>query len=112
MSPLVTTVPMARNTSTFNNYPYLVKLTILVALFFIAFLFTGYVNAADMFAGGKQDVIDATSSDSMLYLVITALSLIVAMIAGVTTKNWFAAVGGFAASMIFLKVGMGMVGLG
>lgn len=111
MSPLVTTVPMARNAFLFNTSPYRVKLVVLAALFFVLFLFTGYANAVDIFASAKTDIKEATSTDSTLYLAITALSLIVAVITGVTTKNWFAAVGGFAASMIFISAGMKMVGL-
>ena len=111
MSPLVSTAPMARNASLFNTSPYLVKLMVLVALFFVMFLFTGYANAADIFASAKSDITEATSTDSALYLAITVLSLVVAVIAGITTKNWFAAIGGFAASMIFISAGMKMVGL-
>ena len=110
MSTLVTTVPMARNVSLFNTSPYLLKLMILVALFFMMFLFTGNAHA-DIFASAKTDITSATGKDSTLYLAITVLSLIVALITGITTKNWFAAIGGFAASMIFISAGMKMVGL-
>ncbi|GEK16058.1 hypothetical protein [Aliivibrio fischeri] len=91
---------------------YLVKFALLMALFALLFIFTGHANAADIFAGAKSDITEATNTDSTLYLAITALSLIVAVITGVTTKNWFGAIGGFAASMIFISAGMKMVGLG
>ncbi|MUK51127.1 hypothetical protein [Aliivibrio fischeri] len=110
MSTLVTTVPMVRNASLFNISPYLVKLMVLVTLFFVMLLSTGYAHA-DIFASAKTDITSATGKDSTLYLAITALSLIVALITGITTKNWFAAIGGFAASMIFISAGMKMVGL-
>ncbi len=94
------------------NNTYLIKFLLLSALFFMLFMLTGHAHAADIFAGAKTDITEATNTDSTLYLAITALSLIVAVITGVTTKNWFGAIGGFAASMIFISAGMKMVGLG
>lgn len=86
------------------------KLTGLMIFCFVSFLFTGYAHA-DMFSAGKQEIVNATNSDSTLYLTITVISLAVAVITGLMTKNWFGAIGGFMASMIFIKVGMAMVGI-
>lgn len=87
---------------------YLLKMMLLCAVTFAFFFFTGNAHA-DIFSDAKVDIIASTAEGSALYMAITALSLIIALITGITTKNWFGAVGGFAASMIFLSVGMSMV---
>ncbi|MBE8574089.1 hypothetical protein [Vibrio sp. OPT18] len=104
------------NTLTMPNTAFIernaswVKLALLVSFFGIMLFFTGNAHA-DIFASGKAEITAATDSNSTLYMVITVISLAVALITGITTKNWFGAIGGFMASMIFLKVGMAMVGL-
>lgn len=104
-------LPISASNSTFAERHFnFIKLALLISFFGVMFFFTGNAHA-DIFAAGKTEIVSATNSDSTLYMVITVISLAVALITGVTTKNWFGAIGGFMASMIFLNIGMTMVGL-
>ncbi|EEZ39152.1 hypothetical protein VDA_000168 [Photobacterium damselae subsp. damselae CIP 102761] len=42
---------------------------------------------------------------------MTVTGLAVSAVTGFITKNWFAAIGGFFAGMIFLNVAAGVIGL-
>lgn len=104
------------NTLTMPNTAFIernaawVKFALLISFFSVMFFFTGNAHA-DIFAAGKAEIQASTGTDSTLYLAMTVVSLAVAVITGITTKNWFAAIGGFMASMIFIKIGMTYVGL-
>ncbi|GIU52667.1 hypothetical protein TUM4438_45930 [Shewanella sairae] len=82
----------------------------LVVLMALTMLFTGEAHA-DLFAGGKDQIKQATNSDSTLYLAMMVIGLAAAAVTGFVTKNWFAAIGGFAAGVIFVNVAMGIIGL-
>ena len=68
-------------------------------------------RADDLFDGGKQEMIDNFGSDSNFHTIIMIVSLVIALVTGVFTKNWIAAIGGFAAFLIFFNVAGGWVGL-
>ncbi|EEZ39047.1 hypothetical protein [Photobacterium damselae] len=87
-------------------------MTALLALFPVAMTFVpDLAYAADMFAEGKQEIIDSTGKDSTLWFSMTAVGLAFALVLGFTTKNWFAAIGGFFIGMIFMNVAAGFIGL-
>lgn len=66
---------------------------------------------ADLFQAGKDQIKSSTNSDSTLWFAMTVVGLAVAAITGFVTKNWFAAIGGFFAGIIFLNVAGGIIGL-
>ncbi len=67
--------------------------------------------ANDLFASGK-DAVKATAGDgSGVETAMLSFSAIASAVLGITTRNWFAAVGGFAGGMIFWEVIKPLVGL-
>lgn len=82
----------------------------LLSLFVLSlFLIGNPAFAADIFAEGKQDIKDATSDTSTLYYALQAFAICASAIFGVQQKNWFGAIGGFAAFQIFLGAAIGML---
>ena len=82
-----------------------------IALLALMVLFASNAHAVDLFAAGKTQIQDATGSDSTLYLAMMVIGLATAAITGFVTKNWFAGIGGFAAGVIFVNIGMSIVGI-
>lgn len=85
-----------------------------LAMFFLPYLAhaanpTG--AGTDMFAAGKGQIKASAGSGSTLWFAMTVVGLAVAAVTGFVTKNWFAAIGGFFAGMIFLNVTGGIIGL-
>ena len=83
----------------------------LVAFIALMVFFAGNAHAIDLFASGKEQIKTTTNSESTLYLAMMVIGLAAAAVTGFVTKNWFAAIGGFAAGVIFVNVAMGIIGL-
>ncbi|SON51583.1 type IV conjugative transfer system pilin TraA [Vibrio tapetis] len=77
-----------------------------------ALLVTQPTLAADLFAGGKQAVKDTAGKGSLVETAMLGTGLLGAVVTGLMTRNWFAALGGFAGGSILWNVGAPMVGLG
>jgi type IV conjugative transfer system pilin TraA len=67
--------------------------------------------ATDLFAGGKTTIKDTAGEDSAAEMAILTAGALGAAATGFMTRNWFAAVGGFAGGMIFWEVIKPLVGL-
>jgi len=67
--------------------------------------------ATDLFAGGKATIKDTAGEDSAAEMAILTAGALGAAATGFMTRNWFAAVGGFAGGMIFWEVIKPLVGL-
>ncbi|HIF9334017.1 hypothetical protein ACPV30_18310 [Photobacterium damselae] len=84
----------------------------LFALLAVAMMFVpDMAYATDMFAAGKEQIQASTGKDSTLWFSMTLVGLAFAAVLGFTTKNWFAAIGGFFIGMIFMNVAAGIIGL-
>ncbi|MGR5283536.1 hypothetical protein [Photobacterium damselae] len=70
-----------------------------------------YAVGDDMFVAGKEQIKASTGKNSTLWFSMTLVGLAFAAVLGFTTKNWFAAIGGFFIGMIFLNVAAGIIGL-
>lgn len=70
-----------------------------------------FAFATDIFAAGKTKIQASAGTDSTLWFAMTVVGLAVAAVTGFMTKNWFAAIGGFFAGMIFLNVAASIIGL-
>lgn len=82
----------------------------LLSLFVLSlFLIGNPAYAADIFAGGKQEIKDATSDDSTLYYALQGSAIAASAWFGIQQKNWFGAIGGFAVFQIFLGAAMAML---
>ncbi|MEG3223301.1 type IV conjugative transfer system pilin TraA [Vibrio gigantis] len=68
--------------------------------------------AADIFASGKQAMKDTAGKGSSVETAMLGTGLVGAVITGLMTRNWFAAVGGFIGGSILWNVGAPLVGLG
>ncbi|GLO64197.1 hypothetical protein MACH09_47050 [Vibrio sp. MACH09] len=67
--------------------------------------------AADIFGAGKAIIKDTAGTGSTIETAMLGTGLAGAAVTGFMTRNWFGAVGGFAAGNILWKVGAPMVGL-
>lgn len=67
--------------------------------------------ADDIFASGKEIIKAAAGKGSTIEMAMLTSGLFVGAVAGFTTRNWMAAVGGFAGGMIFWNVTAPLVGL-
>ncbi|MGR5187293.1 type IV conjugative transfer system pilin TraA [Photobacterium damselae] len=72
---------------------------------------SAWAVGTDMFSAGKDQIKGSAGKDSTLWFAMTVVGLAVAAVTGFITKNWFAAIGGFFAGMIFLNVAAGIIGL-
>jgi type IV conjugative transfer system pilin TraA len=68
--------------------------------------------AEDLFASGKDSFKASAGEGSMVEMAVLGFGLLGAAVLGFSTRNWFAAVGGFFGGMLFWEVGTGLVGLG
>lgn len=90
----------------------------MIALFalFSAIMFfmpdSAWASGTDLFKAGKEQISASAGSSSTLWFAMTVVGLAVSAVTGFVTKNWFAAIGGFFAGMIFLNVAAGVIGLG
>lgn len=69
------------------------------------------VHAADPFAPAKSEIVDTVGTGSTAQFAILAVGLCAAAVGGFLTKNWGGAIGGFIVGVIFVNVGMKVVGL-
>ncbi|MEZ9692390.1 type IV conjugative transfer system pilin TraA [Vibrio lentus] len=67
--------------------------------------------AADLFATGKDMVKETAGDDSGIETAMLGFSALSAAVVGITSRNWFGAVGGFAGGMMFWEVVKPLVGL-
>ncbi|WP_045589820.1 type IV conjugative transfer system pilin TraA [Vibrio vulnificus] len=67
--------------------------------------------ATDLFAGGKATIKSTAGDDSAAEMAMLTAGALGAAVLGFTTRNWFAAIGGFAGGMIFWEVIKPLVGL-
>lgn len=72
---------------------------------------SAWAAGTDLFSTGKEQIKASTNKDSTLWLSMTIVGLAVAAITGFVTKNWFAAIGGFFAGIIFLNVASSIIHL-
>ncbi|CAH1547365.1 type IV conjugative transfer system pilin TraA [Vibrio harveyi] len=77
-----------------------------------AILVTQPALAADIFASGKQAIKDTAGKGSSVETAMLGTGLVGAVVTGLMTRNWFAALGGFAGGSILWNVGAPLVGLG
>ncbi|MFS1904481.1 type IV conjugative transfer system pilin TraA (plasmid) [Vibrio lentus] len=68
-------------------------------------------TATDLFASGKDMVKKTAGDGSGVETAMLAFSAISAAVVGITSRNWFGAVGGFAGGMMFWNVVKPLVGL-
>ncbi|ARC95102.1 type IV conjugative transfer system pilin TraA (plasmid) [Vibrio coralliilyticus] len=83
---------------------------LLLALFTVL-LSTQPAIAADIFASGKTAIKESAGKGSMVETAMLGSGLIGATVLGLTTRNWYAAAGGFVGGNIFWAVGAPLVGL-
>ena len=67
--------------------------------------------ATDLFASGKDMVKKNVGDDSEVESAMLGFSALSAAVVGITSRNWFGAVGGFAGGMIFWETVKPLVGL-
>jgi type IV conjugative transfer system pilin TraA len=67
--------------------------------------------ATDLFAGGKATIKSTAGDDSAAEMAMLTAGALGAAATGFMTRNWFAAIGGFAGGMIFWEVIKPLVGL-
>ena len=83
---------------------------LLLALFTVL-LSTQPAIAADIFASGKTAIKESAGKGSMVETAMLGTGLIGATVLGLTTRNWYGAVGGFVGGNILWAVGAPLVGL-
>lgn len=69
------------------------------------------VHAADVFAPAKNEIVDTVGTGSTAQFAILVVGLCAGALTGFLTKNWGAAIGGFIVGIIFVNVGLKVVGL-
>ena len=87
---------------------------IVVTSLFVMMIFmpsTAFAAGTDLFKATKEEIKASAGRDSGLWFAITVIGLAVGAITGFVTKNWAAAVGGFAVGMIFLNAAASVIGL-
>ncbi|QFT13604.1 hypothetical protein FIV04_26975 (plasmid) [Vibrio sp. THAF190c] len=67
--------------------------------------------ATDLFASGKDMVKKNAGDDSGIETAMLGFSALSAAVVGITSRNWFGAVGGFAGGMMFWETVKPLVGL-
>ncbi|WP_154723950.1 type IV conjugative transfer system pilin TraA [Vibrio cyclitrophicus] len=67
--------------------------------------------AADLFAAGRQDIIDNVGTGSVVELAILSVGGVGALIFGYLSKNWVGAIGGFAVGVIFWNIASTYIGI-
>ena len=67
--------------------------------------------ADDMFAAGKEVIKVSAGKGSTVETAMLGSGLFAAAVTGFVSRNWMAAVGGFAGGMIFWNVAAPLVGL-
>ncbi|AYV25004.1 type IV conjugative transfer system pilin TraA [Vibrio mediterranei] len=96
-----------------QNLSSINKNTFVVSLFLMA-LTLGLAQpalAADLFATSKSTMKDTAGTGSGVEMAIFVVGALGAAVLGFTTRNWYAAVGGFAGGMIFWEVIKPLIGL-
>ena len=68
-------------------------------------------TATDLFASGKEMVKKSAGDGSGVETAMLAFSAVTAVVGGVTSRNWFGAVGGFVGGMMFWELAKPLVGL-
>lgn len=86
----------------------LVGLGVAVSTLFI----TQPALAADIFESGKQAMKDTAGKGSAVETAMLGTGLAGAVVTGLMSRNWFAAVGGFIGGSVLWNVGAPLVGLG
>lgn len=104
------TLALSSFAMTTKQKQWTVNIVMLLALA-VLFFMPHFAFANDMFAAGKAQIKASAGTDSTLWFAMTVVGLAVAAVTGFITKNWFAAIGGFFAGMIFLNVAAGIIGL-
>ena len=91
---------------------FIMRCTFLFIICVIATLLLSWdVHAADPFAPAKSEIVDTVGTGSTAQFAILAVGLCAAAVGGFLTKNWGGAIGGFIVGVIFVNVGMKVVGL-
>ncbi|WP_417852372.1 type IV conjugative transfer system pilin TraA [Vibrio europaeus] len=78
---------------------------------FLLLCFAAPSFATDLFAGGKATIKSTAGDDSAAEMAMLTAGALGAAATGFMTRNWFAAIGGFAGGMIFWEVIKPLVGL-
>lgn len=68
-------------------------------------------TATDLFASGKDMVKKNAGDGSGVETAMLGFSALSAAVVGITSRNWFGAVGGFVGGMIFWELAKPIVGL-
>ena len=68
-------------------------------------------TAIDLFASGKDMVKKNAGDGSGVETAMLGFSALSAAVVGITSRNWFGAVGGFVGGMIFWELAKPLVGL-
>ncbi|MBS0043833.1 hypothetical protein KFE26_16240 [Shewanella sp. M16] len=91
---------------------FIMRCTFLFIICVVATLLLSWdVHAADPFAPAKSEIVDTVGTGSTAQFAILAVGLCAAAVGGFLTKNWGGAIGGFIVGVIFVNVGMKVVGL-
>ncbi|MCS6125049.1 hypothetical protein G3495_21010 [Shewanella baltica] len=91
---------------------FIMRCTFLFIICIVATLLLSWdVHAADPFAPAKSEIVDTVGTGSTAQFAILAVGLCAAAVGGFLTKNWGGAIGGFIVGVIFVNVGMKVVGL-
>lgn len=96
-----------KHSSSININPYLLFSLLVMLLLSI----TQPALAADIFAGAKTSMKDTAGDGSGAEMAMFIVGAFGAAVLGFTTRNWYAAVGGFAGGMIFWEVIKPIIGL-
>ncbi|ENM5739382.1 type IV conjugative transfer system pilin TraA [Vibrio mimicus] len=87
-------------------------LVFVIGMAVFALLISHPALAEDIFASGKQAMKDTAGKGSVIETAMLGAGLMGAVVTGLMTRNWFAALGGFAGGSILWNVGAPLVGLG
>ncbi|ADT96700.1 MULTISPECIES: hypothetical protein [Shewanella] len=69
------------------------------------------VHAIDIFAPAKNEIVDTVGTGSTAQFAILVAGLCVGALTGFLTRDWGKAIGGFIVGIIFVNVGLKVVGL-
>lgn len=91
---------------------FIMRCTFLFIICVIATLLLSWdVHAIDIFAPAKNEIVDTVGTGSTAQFAILVAGLCVGALTGFLTRDWGKAIGGFIVGIIFINVGLKVVGL-
>lgn len=91
---------------------FIMRCTFLFIICIVATLLLSWdVHAADIFAPAKNEIVDTVGTGSTAQFAILVAGLCVGALTGFLTRDWGKAIGGFIVGIIFVNVGLKVVGL-